>query len=100
MLYIRSIKTIQFNLPVSIFKEGSTFIAYTPALDLATYADSFADAKKNFEELIPIFFMELENKGTTEEFLISLGWHKLNKSWDPPIEVEHTTQSFQVPVKA
>lgn len=91
---------MQLNLSVSIFEEGSTFVAYTPALDVSTYADSLPEVKRNFDQLIRIFFEELERKGTTEEVLSSLGWQKVNQSWNPPTEVEHLTQSFQVSVKA
>ena len=40
----------QFALPVSILREGDSFIAYTPALDLSTVGDTLEQAQKRFEE--------------------------------------------------
>lgn len=48
---------IKFALPVSILKEGKSFIAYTPALDLSTSGNTFEDAQKNFNEAV-IFFLK------------------------------------------
>jgi len=64
-------------LPVSIFKEGKHFVAYTPALDLSTSAKTFDEVKKRLFEAVQIFFEELTKKGTTEEVLKGLGWHKI-----------------------
>ncbi len=65
---------IQISIPVSIFKEDKAFVAYTPALDVSTCADTLAEVKKRFAELVGIFFEELERKGTTNEVLESMGW--------------------------
>ncbi|KKQ67440.1 MAG: hypothetical protein US86_C0001G0367 [Candidatus Daviesbacteria bacterium GW2011_GWA2_38_24] len=51
----------QFTLPVSILKEGDSFIAYTPALDLSTVGDTF------------------------KEVLTQLGWQKVDKQLVPPV---------------
>lgn len=68
--------SLKFNLPVSIIKEGNSFIAYTPALDLSTADDTYDGAKKRFEEIVDIFFEEIIKKGTLEDVLVGLGWQK------------------------
>lgn len=95
-----SIKNLQFSIPVSIIKEGKSFVAYTPALDISTCAASVIEAKRNFAELVEIFFEELEDRGTTNEVLESLGWEKVKSSWIAPVEVEHTIEQFQVSAPA
>lgn len=55
-----------FSLPVSIFKEGDTFVAHTPALDISACADTLPEVKKNFKELVEVFFEELEKKDIRE----------------------------------
>lgn len=85
------------NLPVSIFREGKNFIAYTPSLDLSTSAKTFKKAKKRFGEIVQIFFEELAEKGTTDDVLTSLGWEKIEKHWSPPVEIFHNLESFQMP---
>lgn len=90
----------QVAIPVSIFRDGGTFVAYSPALDISTCAGSLSEVKERFKELVNIFFEELYRKGTTDEVLESLGWKKENHIWSPPEEIEHSTETFTVPLVA
>lgn len=83
------------NLPVVIFKEDKTFIAYTPALDLSTAGENFEAVKEKFDQAVKIFFEEVNEKGTLEEVLAENGWRKINKSWQAPTTVFHNN----IPVK-
>lgn len=87
-----------FSLPVTILKEGKFFVAYTPALDLSTSAESFDEAKKRFEEIVHIFLNELMEKGTLNKVLTDLGWQKIQKSWLPPKIVANESTSFSIPL--
>jgi len=80
---------LKLSLPVSFLREGDCFIAYSPALDLSTSANSFEKAKKRFVEATEIFFEELLEKGTLNEVLLELGWEKVKKQWVPPVIVAH-----------
>ena len=93
-------KNIYFSIPVSIFKEGKDFVAYSPVLDLSTCADSLDGAQKMFEEATKIFFEELDRKGTMNDVLSSLGWNKSDSNWLPPAEVSHQTKKFSLALKA
>lgn len=88
---------INFALPVSILREGDSFIAYTPALDLSTSGSTFEEAQKNFEEAVNIFFQELMEMGTLNDVLKDLGWEKQNNKFVPPIVVENSVQNFSIP---
>lgn len=74
-----------FALPVDILKEGDSFIAYTPALDLSTVGDTFEEAQQRFKEAVQIFFEEINEKGTVDEVLTELGWQKYKNEFTPPI---------------
>lgn len=90
---------LSFNLPVIFLREGDSFIAYTPALDLSTSALSFEKAKERFVVAAKIFFQEIIKKGTYEEVLTELGWQKHNKEWKPSILiVSQKTESIHIPV--
>lgn len=91
---------ITYSLPVSILKEGSYFVAYTPALDISTSASTFEGVNKRFGELVQIFFEELSQKGTTEKVLSELGWQKIEKKWSPPVVVASESQEFTIPAFA
>ena len=89
---------VEFSLPVSILKEGDSFIAYTPALDLSTAGDTFKEAQKNFIEAVNIFFEELMEMNTIDEVLIGLGWQKQNNTFIPPVVVANQTENFSIPL--
>lgn len=95
-------KQVKFdvNLPVTIFKEGDTFIAHTPVLDLSTSAGTFEQAQKRFVEAVEIFFEELVDMGTLDEVLSSLGWQKNQSKWTPPLQVFNDIQRVSVPLSA
>ncbi len=92
-------KKVSVKLPVSIIKEGESYIAYTPALDLSTCANSYEKSKKRFGEAVAIFFEETMKKGTLEDALIDLGWKKVKSKWSPPVVVSQELQEVCVSVK-
>lgn len=87
-----------FSLPVTILKEGKFFVAYTPALDLSTSAESYKEVKRRFEEIVHIFLNELMEKKTLDKVLTDLGWQKMQKSWSPPKIVANESTSFSIPL--
>ncbi|MFH1394785.1 MAG: hypothetical protein ABIH09_01350 [Candidatus Omnitrophota bacterium] len=97
-------KYMKCSLPVIILKEGKNFIAYTPALDISTSATTVNKAKKRFEELVHIFFEELEEMGTTEEVLANCGWIKSRKNkkqvWQSPRFITEMDETFKIPCPA
>lgn len=89
---------MQFQLDITVLKEGDSYAAYVPALDLSTHGDSLEDALKAGSEAASIFLEELKKMGTLEEVLLELGWHKVKNSEYPmaPPEVIHATKSIRV----
>ena len=78
---------ISAKLPVEIFKEGNQFIAYCPALDISTSAESLAQVRKMFAEMVDIFLEEVTKMGTIGEVLLQCGWRKVSRPkrhWEPP----------------
>ncbi len=90
---------LDIQIPVSIFREGRHFVAYTPVLDLSTSGKSYDHVKERFYEIVGIFFDELIKKGTLNEVLEGLGWTKIKKQWQPPILISQESQVFKIAVK-
>jgi len=88
---------LEISLPVSILREGKRFVAYTPALDLSTSANSFEKVRERFNEIVNILFEELIKKGTLEDVLRDLGWKKVQRKWTPPVVVSQESQTVRVP---
>lgn len=72
------------DIPVSFFREGEYYIAYSPVLDIATQALTLSKVKKRFNEALNIFFEECATLGTIEENLLFYGWQKIGDTWQPP----------------
>lgn len=85
----QKIKMEQIKLSVAVFltKEGESYVAYCPALELSSYGDTIDDAKEGFEDALNIFVEETHKKGTLEKMLLHLGWTLRQKPipiYDPP----------------
>ncbi len=87
---------INFNLPVSLIKEGKQVIAYTPALDISTVGKDEAQVKERFSELVNMFFADLVETGSIDQVLPELGWVKVAESWNPPV-VSNESINVSVP---
>lgn len=91
---------MEIRVPVTIFKEGKRFVAYTPVLDFATAGKTFQEAQHRFSEAVEIFIDEMRCQGTLDEYLESLGWKKKKQSWNPPFLVAQTEETVQMPALA
>jgi predicted RNase H-like HicB family nuclease len=92
----KQIVQLNVNMPVALIKEGTAYVAWTPALDIATSGKTESEAKKNFDELVSIFFEEfIDNPTGLEVVLESMGWTKQRQKWTPP-KVTNTIQNVSV----
>jgi predicted RNase H-like HicB family nuclease len=91
---------ISYSLPVTIFREGDAFVAYTPALDLSSAGKTEADARRMFGEAVEALFEELSEMGTLDGVLGDLGWKKMKRGFEPPKVVDHSLMSVQIPAVA
>ena len=90
-------KGVSIKLSVVITKQGKSFVAYSPALDISTVGKSERDVRSKFEELVNIFLEEITQAGTMEEVLSELGWRKQQKRWNPPQIISAKSIGVQVP---
>ena len=93
-------KLQKISLSVTFYKEGDKFIAFSPALNLSTCGDTLGRAKKRFEEMVGIFFEEVEHSNTLEDTLLECGWQKIgkvHKRWQPPIFVGRDQEEINIP---
>lgn len=86
---------LNVSLPVTFLREGKYFIAYSPAIDMSTSAQTFEKVKSRFNELVKIFFEDLIEKGTLENVLSTLGWQKVDSEWTPPQIIGQESQRFE-----
>lgn len=73
------------SLQVAIFREGRTYVALAPALDLVAQGKNIPEARKHFEELFNIYLEETISRGTLEADLRRNGWQREANSIRPPM---------------
>ncbi len=79
-------KTVSATVTVMLYKQGDFIVAYCPALDLSSYAQSEEEAVVSFKEALDIFLEYCEENGTLEQNLVACGW-QLRKGYYQPEEV-------------
>ena len=96
------LKNLSVSLPVTLTKHGKRIVVYSPALDISTAGKDLKEARKKFEELVPLFFEELVEAGTVEDVLTELGWKKeaKKKAWQPPQALNPESIGVRVPAFA
>ncbi len=67
---------IEIEFDTIIFKEGRSYIAYSPKLDISSCGDSIEQARKNLITAVRLFVEESEKMGTLEEILREAGYEK------------------------
>ncbi|MBI5245264.1 MAG: hypothetical protein HY922_16500 [Elusimicrobia bacterium] len=95
---------IKAEIQFVILREGRKFIAYAPALDMATCGKSFDEALRRSKDLIQIFIEETVRHGTMEQALEELGWTRQRgphkgalPSWIPPQVIGQFSQPVSLP---
>ena len=71
------------SFTAQVWKEGATFVAYSPELDVSSCGDSLAKARAALREAVSLFLEESARKGTLEAILSEAGFEKHGKSYRP-----------------
>jgi predicted RNase H-like HicB family nuclease len=91
---------IDTKIPYFIRKEGNSFVAYSPALDIYSCGSTEKEADKRIKEAAEILIEELVEMGTLGEVLTECGWKRMETgehTWTPP---EYKQKSVQIEVGA
>jgi len=79
----RRVKIPDIRFSAQVWKEGATFIAYSPELDVASCGGSLAKARAALHEAVSLFLEECARKGTLEAILFEAGFQKRGRSYRP-----------------
>jgi predicted RNase H-like HicB family nuclease len=74
----------QLSFTVHVFKEGDTFVAYIPELDLSSCGDTKEQARANIHDAIRGFLETAHDKGTLDEILEEAGYERAGDAWKAP----------------
>jgi predicted RNase H-like HicB family nuclease len=73
-----------FVFDTHIFREGGTYVAYVPALDLSSCGATDEEARRNIRDAVRGFLATIAELGTLEEVLEEAGYRHEGDRWVPP----------------
>jgi predicted RNase H-like HicB family nuclease len=65
---------LQIEFEGILFKEGETYISYSPKLDVSSCGNTIEEARKNLKTAVTLFLEEAEKMGTLEDILLESGY--------------------------
>ena len=68
-------------LTVQVWKEGASYVAYAPELDISSCAKTANQAKSRLTEAVSLFIEEAARMGTLEEILAEAGFERHGKAF-------------------
>ena len=77
----------RITLEVKVFKEGDVYVAICPELNVSSFGDDIANAKKSLREALEAFLEECEIMGTLDEVLEEGRFVKGKDIWVPEMPV-------------
>ncbi len=75
---------MEIAFTTQVFKEGKTYVAYTPELDVSSCGRAEDKARLNLIEAVRLFLEEAGNMGTIDQILEEAGYVKRRGSLEAP----------------
>ena len=72
------------NFTIQIFREGQTYVAHNPELNVSSCGDTIDKAKSNLRDALIGFLKSAQKLGTLKEILEEAGYAQKNKKWIGP----------------
>jgi predicted RNase H-like HicB family nuclease len=73
----------RIDFTAHVWKEGPTFVSYSPELDVSSCGDSVAEARARLREAVSLFLEECARKGTLQAILAESGFEKRGRHYRP-----------------
>lgn len=85
-----------FSFTAHIFREGPTFVAYVPALDISSCGSTDEEARNNIRDAVRGFLAASADMGTLDEILQEAGYEREGGEWRAPefVAVDRLTMSL------
>lgn len=85
------------SFTVHTFKEGKTFVAHVPELDLSSCGATDEEARKNVRDAVRGFLETSAEMGTLAEILEEAGYERHGETWRAPefVSLDRLTMSIK-----
>ena len=86
-----------FSFDAHIFKEGNTYVAYVPALDVSSCGATDEEARRNIRDAVRGFLAASADMGTLNEILQEAGYEPEGEGWRGPefVSIARLTTSIK-----
>jgi predicted RNase H-like HicB family nuclease len=86
-----------FSFDTHIFKEGETYVAYVPSLDLSSCGSTDEEARRNIRDAVRGFIAASADLGTLDEILAEAGYQPEGDGWRAPefVAIDRLTMSLK-----
>lgn len=74
----------EITFTMQVFKEGPSFVAHTPELDVSSAGKTVEEAKARLREAVEAFVEEAQRMGTLTEILEEAGYERTAEGWKAP----------------
>lgn len=91
-------KLPEIDFTAHVWKEGPTFVSYSPELDVSSCGDSVAEARVRLREAVTLFLEECAHKGILDAILAESGFEKRGHSYRPRRIVARVKFRLAVPL--
>jgi len=91
-------RSMEIQFTIQILKEGSTFVAHTPEMDVSSCAGSKEKALKNLKEAVRLFLEEAGKLGTLGQILEEAGYLKRPSRLEGPKFIGTQRASLPLPM--
>ena len=81
---------------VHTFKEGDTFVAYVPELDISSCGASRDEAMRNIRDAVDGFLESSAAQGSLDSILEESGYRRSGEAWESPEYVGLDRQTARV----
>jgi predicted RNase H-like HicB family nuclease len=80
---------------VHTFKEGETYVAYVPELDVSSCGATNDEARRNIRDAVQGFPETSADMGSLDRILEEAGYRRRNGRWEAPefVALDHETAS-------
>src|SRR5438128_1027921 len=88
---------MDFSFDAHIFKEGDTYVAYVPTLDVSSCGATDEEARRNIRDAVRGFLAASADIGSLEEILQEAGYKQEGEGWRAPefVSIDRLTMSIK-----
>ena len=90
--------SMEIEFTAQIFREGRTYVAHTPNLDVSSCGGTKERALENLKEAVHLFLEEAEKMGTLDQILQEAGYLKRRSKLEGPKFVGTQRVSLPLPL--